>query len=90
MLNFMKFCELVLEWHSPQNFRHDDFHFQKTVNSCSGHPKACKMSTTGNLQFLRKQHSRIIFIEESKNSIIVSPKELFPHKLFEKLILTVS
>ena len=56
----MKFRELVLELHLPQNFcrthtdihthrhthRQTDRHFPKIVKSCSGHPKTCK--TIGN------------------------------------------
>ena len=47
-----------------------DRHFPERVNSCSGHPKACKSIKYWKSKIVTKPILSSIFTEESKNEII--------------------
>ena len=70
----MKFCELVLELHLPQNFCHTDTQtdrqFPEIVKSCSGYSKACKSIKNLRSKICTKPVLSSMYIVESKNIYI--------------------
>ena len=63
----MKFRELVLELHLPQNFCHTHRHFPEILQSCSGHPKTCKSIKNRKSKICTKPILSSTYVEESKN-----------------------
>ena len=79
--SFLKSCILVFELHLPQNIclRKTDTQtdISKIGKSCSGHSETCKSVKSLCLKFNEKKYFYLISVEENKNSLAMSPLEIY-------------